>query len=68
MKYVYVNQLPPQVRAEVVRDSYKSICESLCVEHEHIEEVTDAVLTSKLCDAVDCIDIDKAKYFRWLRG
>lgn len=66
MKYVWVNQLPPQVKAELTRDCYRSICESLCVEHEHIEEAIEAMECSKLDDVLDSFNCGKVKYLKFI--
>lgn len=73
MRYIYVNQLPPQVRAEIRRDAYRINMEWYgddITKEEHEYFVEECVLCSKVRDVMGHEDgmLNADKYSRWLRG
>ena len=68
---LYMNQLPPQVRAEARRDFYRILCTEECMEHNVDFEsiIEENAMCSKVRDVVGCEDeglLDFAKYERWV--
>ena len=70
-KAVYMNQLPPQVRAEARRDFYRILCMEECTEHnaDFMDVIENNAMCSKVKDVCGCEEeglLDFGKYERWM--